>query len=40
MNDLPLHTLLHHSKVSVSDHFSDLVLLVDGGGRDGPVSIH
>lgn len=35
----PLHTLLHHSKVSISDHFSNLVLFVDDGGRDGSIPI-
>lgn len=37
---LPLHTLLHHSEVSVSDHFSYFVFLVDDGGRNGSVSVH
>lgn len=37
---LPFHALLHHSKVSVSDHLSNLVLLVDGGGRNCSIAVH
>lgn len=29
---LPLHTLSDHSEVAVSDHFSNLVSVQDGGG--------
>lgn len=36
----PLHTLLHHSKVSISNHFSNLVLVVDDGGWNGPIPIY
>lgn len=36
----PLHALFDHSKVSVSDHFTHLVLLVDDGGRNGPITVH
>lgn len=37
---LPLHTLLHHRKVSISDHFTDFVLLVDQGGRNWSIAVH
>lgn len=36
----PLHTLFHHSKVSISDHFADLVLLIDDGGGNWPITVY